>query len=159
MTTVVAVFADLAMARDAMVRLEALGVPRHRMSLHEQDDRDRLRTGAAQVQGGVPDDSGGFLPWLFGSGDDHGGRDAGRRDGIGEPLGAGGATRTDYADMFRRGHGVLGVGVGIDDVNGAGNAQEGAREVAAVAEILRECGAILVEERAARHWQITRATD
>jgi hypothetical protein len=153
MTTVVAVFADLVMARDAMARLEALGVSRHRMSLHEQDDRDRLRTGAAQVEGGVPDDSGGFLAWLFGSGDD---RSAGR-SGAGASVDAGDANPTDYAEVFRRGHGVL--GVGVDKVTGAGNAQDGAPAVAAVTEILRECGAILVEERAARRWEITGDAD
>jgi hypothetical protein len=149
MTTVVAVFAYLAPAQDAMGRLEALGMPRSRMSLHEQADRDRLRTGAAQVQGGVPDDSGGFLGWLLGSGDDR----SARRDG---PVDAGGPTRTDYAEVFGRGHVVLGVGAATATATAA--AQD-PPTVAAVTEILRECGAIVVEERAARHWETTGAAD
>jgi hypothetical protein len=126
MKTVVAVFADRALARDAMDRLEALGVARERMSLHEQDDRDRIRTGAAQLQGGVPDDSGGFLSWLFGDSAD-GDADAN----------AGDTTRSDYGEAFRRGHMVLGIRL-------AGELPA----LAAVAEILRGCDALSVEQRA-----------
>jgi hypothetical protein len=114
--SVVAIFEDAAAARHAMARLEANGIASEAIRTPHEDAAHIARAAAQQAAGGVPDDSGGFLSWLFGKGND--------------PQRA-----MRYAEAFDRGHRVIGVAV------------DGKR-LALVSSILRDSGAVEVEERA-----------